>query len=277
MTLVTALANGTARLEHLPTAWRDAELLLLRITGKDRAFLLTHSDTELTPQQQALYEQWLDRRAKHEPIQYITGEQEFYGLALNVTPDVLIPRPETEHLVEALLNRVPRDAPLRIADVGAGSGAIAIAIAHTLPQAILTALDCSQPALAVARQNAERHNLADRIRFLESNLLAAVANEKFDAVVSNPPYVPESEILEPQVRNFEPATALYAGPSGLNIYQRLIPQAWQSLKPQGWLMIEIGHGQQNALASLLTEWNGVEFIRDLQGISRVVCARRPET
>lgn len=276
MTLVTALANGTARLEHLPTAWRDAELLLLRITGKDRAFLLTHPDTELTPQQQALYEQWLDRRAKHEPIQYITGEQEFYGLALNVTPDVLIPRPETEHLVEALLNRVPRDAPLRIADVGAGSGAIAIAIAHTLPQAILTALDCSQPALAVARQNAERHNLADRIRFLESNLLAAVANEKFDAVVSNPPYVPESEILEPQVRNFEPATALYAGPSGLNIYQRLIPQAWQSLKPQGWLMIEIGHGQQNALASLLTEWNGVEFIRDLQGISRVVCARRPE-
>jgi release factor glutamine methyltransferase len=276
MTLVTALANGTARLEHLPTARRDAELLLLRITGEDRAFLLTHPDTELTPQQQALYEQWLDRRAKHEPIQYITGEQEFYGLALNVTPDVLIPRPETEHLVEALLNRIPHSAPLRIADVGTGSGAIAIAIAHTLPQAILTALDCSQPALAVATQNAERHNLADRIRFLESNLLAAVANEKFDVVVSNPPYIPESESLEPQVRNFEPATALYAGPSGLNIYQRLIPQAWQSLKPQGWLMMEIGHGQQNALTNLLTEWNGVEFIRDLQGISRVVCARRPE-
>lgn len=274
MTFSNALAHGTARLEHLPTARRDAELLLRHATGKDRAFLLTHPGTELTSTQQAAYEQWLNRRAQHEPVQYITGEQEFYGLAFHVTPDVLIPRPETENLVEALFNRVPHNAQLRIADVGTGSGAIAIALAHKLPQANLTALDCSQPAVAVAKQNAERHNLTDRIQFIESDLLAAVPNEKFDAIVSNPPYVPEAEILEEQVRNFEPKVALYAGPSGLDIYQRLIPQAWNALKSQGWLLMEIGHGQQEALAALLNQWSEVEFINDLQGIPRVAVARR---
>jgi release factor glutamine methyltransferase len=275
MTLTAALAHGAARLSHLLTARRDAELLLLCATNKDRAFLLTHPDAELTPEQQSSYEQWLSRRAQHEPIQYITGKQEFYGLSLRITPDVLIPRPETEHLVETLLQRVPRNTPLRIADVGTGSGAIAIALTYNLPSVFITALDCSSPALAIAQQNAERHNLANRIEFLESNLLAAVASETFDAIVSNPPYVPDSEILEPQVRNFEPHTALYAGPSGLDIYQRLIPQAWQSLKPQGLLLMEIGHGQRNALAALLANWNAVEFISDLQGIPRVAFARRP--
>jgi release factor glutamine methyltransferase len=275
LTLTTALAHGATRLAHLSAPRRDAELLLLRVTEKDRAYLLTHPNAELTPAQQSIYEQWLARRANHEPIQYITGEQEFYGLALRVTPDVLIPRPETEHLVEALLQRVPHDHPLRIADVGTGSGAIAIALAHKLPHATIIALDNSAAALAIAQQNAERHNLASRIRFLDSDLLDAVADERFDAIVSNLPYVPEEEILEEQVRNFEPHTALYAGPAGLDIYQRLIPQAWQLLKPQGWLMMEIGHGQQNALADLLAEWNEVEFIHDLQGIPRVAIARHP--
>ncbi len=274
MTVSNALAHGTARLEHLPTARRDAELLLLHATGKDRAFLLTLPGTELTSAQQSTYKRWLNRRAQHEPIQYITGEQEFYGLALRITPDVLIPRPETEHLVEALLNRMPHNIELRIADVGTGSGAIAIALAHKLPHVSLAALDCSKPALAVAKQNAERHNLIDRIQFIESDLLAAVPNEKFDAIVSNPPYVPEAEILEEQVRNFEPRIALFAGSSGLEIYQRLIPQAWQMLKPQGWLLMEIGHGQQEALAALLNQWSEVEFINDLQGIPRVAVARR---
>lgn len=267
--------QGTARLEHLPTARRDAELLLLRATGKNRAFLLTHPGAELTAAQQSLYEQWLDRREKQEPIQYIIGEQEFYGLPLQVAPGVLIPRPETEHLVEALLSRVPRSAAIRIVDVGTGSGAIAIAIANSLPQALVTAVDTSATALTIARQNAYRHALASRIRFLESDLLAAVEGENFDAIVSNPPYVPASEILEPQVRDFEPETALYAGPFGLDIYQRLIPQAWQSLNPQGWLLLEIGHGQRDSLAELLRHWSKVEFINDLQGIPRVVCARRP--
>ncbi|MGB0125596.1 MAG: peptide chain release factor N(5)-glutamine methyltransferase [Silvibacterium sp.] len=275
ITLSNALAHGAARLKHLPTARRDAELLLLRATGKDRAFLLTHPDTELSPAQRAAYEQALNRRAKHEPIQYITGEQEFYGLPLHVTPDVLIPRPETEHLIEALLQRVSHNTAFRLADVGTGSGAIAVALAHTLPRALVTALDCSLPALKVAQQNAERHCEANRIRFVKSDLLAAVASEKFDAIVSNPPYVPEREILEAQVRDFEPSTALFAGPSGLDIYQRLIPQAWNSLESQGWLLLEIGHGQREALANLLDQWSDVTFINDLQGIPRVACGRRP--
>jgi release factor glutamine methyltransferase len=275
LTLTTALARGAALLAHLPTARRDAELLLLCATSRDRAFLLTHPDTELTPAQQSIYEQWLGRRAKHEPVQYITGEQEFYGLTLRVTPAVLIPRPETEHLVEALLQRVARDTSLRIADIGTGSGAIAIALANALPRATVTALDVSAPALQIAHENAERHKVADRIRFLESDLLSAVAHEKFDVIVSNPPYIPESEILEPQVRDYEPYAALYAGPSGLDIYQRLIPQAWHALKPQGWLLMEIGHGQRDALAKLLSDWNEVKLTLDLQQIPRVAIARRP--
>lgn len=275
MTFNVALANGAARLEHLVTARRDAELLLIRATGFTRALLLTHPNASLTLEQQSIYEEWLSRRALHEPIQYITSDQEFYGLTLRVTPAVLIPRPETEHLVEALLNRVPQNASLRIADVGTGSGAIAIALACQLRKATITALDNSQPALTIARENAERHKLADRISFLESDLLGAVAEEKFDAVVSNPPYVPESEILEPQVRNFEPHTALYAGPCGLDIYQRLIPQSWGVLSSQGWLLLEIGHEQRDALATLLERWSDVDFINDLQGIPRVAVARRP--
>jgi release factor glutamine methyltransferase len=274
MTLAAALARGAERLQHLPTARGDAELLLRHATGHDRAFLLTHPDAALTPEQRMLYEQWLERRARHEPIQYILGEQEFYGLALRVTPDVLIPRPETEHLVEAALHRLAQDAPIRIADIGTGSGAIAVALAYALPHAAVIALDSSQPALEVARQNAERHLLADRIRVLESDLLTAVAGEKFDAIVSNPPYIADSETLEQQVRDYEPKSALYAGPSGLEVYRRLIPQAWEALNSGGWLLLEIGHGQRDALTALLADWSEVEFVDDLQGISRVACARR---
>lgn len=275
MTFATALNHGSTRLAPISTGRRDAELLLLRATGVDRAYLLTHPDAELTPEQQATYEKWLDRRAKHEPIQYILGEQEFYGLTLRVTPDVLIPRPETEHLVEATLSRVPRNSALKIADIGTGSGAIAIAIAHSLPLASLTALELSPAALAVARQNAECHGVASRIRFLQSDLLAAVQRETFDAIVSNPPYIAEDEVLEEQVRGYEPPNALFAGPAGLDIYRRLIPQAWQALHPGGWLLMEIGHNQRDAVAGLLTAWSEVEFAADLQGIPRVASARRP--
>jgi release factor glutamine methyltransferase len=274
-TLATALANGAARLAHLPCARADAELLLMRAANVDRAFLLTHPDAPLTPEQLTTYNQWIERRAQHEPVQYITSEQEFYGLPLRVTSDVLIPRPETEHLVEAALERLPHNTPLRIADVGTGSGAIAIALAHTLSQASITALDTSPAALAVARHNAEHHHLDNSIRFLESDLLVAVASETFDAIVSNPPYVSELEILAPEVHNFEPHSALFAGCSGLEIYQRLIPQTRQCLAPQGWLFMEIGHGQRDALATLLTGWHDIDFVSDLQGIPRVAIARKP--
>jgi release factor glutamine methyltransferase len=284
MTIREALTTASAQLAadqylHLrDTAARDAELLLLHTLQTPRSTLFAHPDRDLTPTQLALYQTALARRLQHEPIQYIIGQQEFYGLLLNVTPAVLIPRPETELLVESVLKLLPSNNPLRIADIGAGSGAIAIAIATHLPQAELTALDLFPQALAVAHANAERHNVAHRIRFLQSDLLSAVAHEApFEAILSNPPYIPDSDrsTLHPQVRDYEPSTALFAGPTGLDIYRRLIPEAWRMLKPNGLLAMEIGHGQQNPLTALLAGWHNVSFLDDLQQIPRVVIARKP--
>jgi release factor glutamine methyltransferase len=267
---------GAAQLGALPTARRDAELLLMHVLACDRAYLLTHPETQLTAEQYAVYDAWLTRRARHEPIQYIVGQQDFFGLKFRVTPDVLIPRPETEHLVEAALARAGRESALHIADVGTGSGAIAVALAHALPQARITALDISAAALAVAQENADSHGVSDRIRLSESDLLAADTGERFDIIVSNPPYVADHEELEAQVRDYEPASALFAGPEGLDIYRRLIPQAQVALKPGGWLLLEIGHGQRDALDRLLSGWASVSFIADLQGIPRVACAQRTD-
>jgi release factor glutamine methyltransferase len=240
--------------------------------------MVAHPTRELTPGQQTDYERSIARRLRYEPIQYITGQQEFYGLTFNVTPAVLIPRPETEHLVEAVLNLLPKDQPLKIVDVGTGSGAIAIALALHLPLAAMTALDISTEALKIAEANARDHDVAGRIRFLKSDLLTDLGPDPgtLDAVVSNPPYVPESDrdILHPQVRDHEPATALFAGGSGLAIYRRLIPQAHKSLKPNGLLALEIGHGQQEELAALLANWHNVCFLNDLQQIPRVALARK---
>ncbi|HEX4065710.1 MAG TPA: peptide chain release factor N(5)-glutamine methyltransferase [Acidobacteriaceae bacterium] len=277
ITIRAALKQAATRLQPSPAAGRDAELLLMRALKKDRAWLLTHPEDSIDTEQLAQYQNWIERRALHEPIQYIIGEQEFFGLNFRVTRDVLIPRPETEHLVEAALARLPKNAPVRIADVGAGSGAIAVALAHALPQAKIVALDISPPALAIAAGNAKTHDVHDRIEFRESDLIEAVRGERFDAIVSNPPYVPTTEELEIQVRDYEPASALYAGESGLDIYRRLIPQAREALQPNGWLIMEIGHGQRDALADLLREWSSVEFIDDLQGIPRVACARRSDS
>jgi release factor glutamine methyltransferase len=273
-TIREAIKTATTQLHSLPNANKDADLLLMHTLGKDRAWLLTHTNDLIAPEQLVTYQEKIARRATHEPIQYIIGEQEFYGLTLRVTPAVLIPRPETEHLVEAALARLPRTEPIRIADIGTGSGAIAIALAHALPHARITALDISTAALAVAKENATRHNIQDRIDFRESDLLTAVQGEVFDAIVSNPPYVSTNEELEEQVRDYEPATALYAGESGLDIYRRLIPQAHAALKSEGWLMMEIGHGQREAIAELLHNWTAVEFINDLQNIPRVAIAQR---
>jgi release factor glutamine methyltransferase len=283
MTLREALTVAAATLandEHLHgTATRDAELLLLHVLQISRTTLIAHPGRELTPSQRADYETTIARRLHHEPIQYITGQQEFYGLALNVTPAVLIPRPETEHLVEAVLKLLPANRPLKIADIGTGSGAIAIALAIHLPQAEITALDISTEALAVAATNARRHNVASRIQFLRSDLLTDLNHEAgtFDAIVSNPPYIPSTDrtTLHPQVRDHEPPTALFAGEDGLDIYKRLITQAWSALTPNGLLALEIGYSQQTDLINLLTDWHNISFINDLQQIPRVALARRP--
>jgi release factor glutamine methyltransferase len=283
MTLRQALTAASAQLAADPylsdNASRDAELLLLYTLQIPRATLITHPNRELTPGQKTLYETNIARRLRHEPIQYITGQQEFYGLSLHVSPAVLIPRPETEHLVEAVLTRLPTSQPLKIADIGTGSGAIAIALAVHLPAAQITALDISRTALDLATANARIHNVADRIQFLQSDLLSALDHqaETFDAIVSNPPYIPETDrdTLHRQVRDHEPAIALFAGETGLDIYRRLIPQAYNALKPNGLLALEIGYGQQEALASLLATWHNIFFANDLQQIPRVALAQKP--
>ncbi len=258
---------------------RDAEVLLAHILGCGQTALLTHPERPLSLPELARYESFLTRRLASEPMQYITGAQEFFGLLFEVTPDVLIPRPETEQLVEALLERIGPQANARIVntrilDVGTGSGAIAVALAHTLPQSQVTALDLSLAALEVARRNAERHGVSERVRFLHSDLLEAVDSADFDAVVSNPPYVADAEVLERQVSDYEPHSALYAGPTGLEVYERLIPQVRKVLKPEGWLLLEVGFGQSPALLRLLSDWTDVSFQNDLQGIPRVAVARR---
>jgi release factor glutamine methyltransferase len=283
MTLRQAITNAAAELAANPHlsehAHRDAELLLLHTLQISRVTLIAYPDRDISPEQHTLYQAAITRRRQLEPIQYITGEQEFYGLRLHVSPAVLIPRPETEHLVEAVLRLLPANQPVKLVDIGTGSGAIAIALAAHLPLATIIAVDLSLGALAIAGQNAREHNVANRIQFLPSDLLTAVKSHgaTFDAIVSNPPYIPESDrpTLHPQVREHEPASALFAGETGLDIYRRLIPEALSALKSNGTLALEIGHGQQQSLTHLLAGWNDVTFLKDLQQIPRVVLARKP--
>lgn len=259
-------------------AHRDAAMLLQHSLGISRAQLLADPYRALTPEQYASFVVLIERRVANEPIQYITGEQEFFGLPLRVTPAVLIPRPETEHLVEAVLSEHHSSSRVRIVDVGTGSGAIAIALAEHLRSAEIIATDISPSALEIAAENAARNVVGDRIRFVESDLLEAIAaDEPFDAIVSNPPYVAFSDGKEmhPQVRDFEPAIALFATGNGLDIYRRLIPQARVALKTSGLLALEIGHGQRDAVAELLAGWKDVRFIADLQQIPRVALATKP--
>jgi len=261
---------------HPERARRDAELLLTHTLKKNRAWLLAHGDELVSNELLLSYRELLERRGRGEPIQYIIGEAEFYGLPFRVTPDVLIPRPETEHLVEKVIELAGCFERPRIVDIGTGSGAIAVALAQKLTQALITAIDLSKSTLAVARENAER-NRAD-LRFLEGDLLAPVAGEQFEIVVSNPPYVPAADraTLSVEVRDYEPAQALFAGDDGLDVYRRLIPAAFGVLISGGYLVLEIGSGQSPAVTELLTRtgFEQIEFVPDLQEIPRVACARR---
>jgi release factor glutamine methyltransferase len=287
MRLRESLDYGEAQLRtgpHSDRARRDAETLLLHHLGKNRAWLLAHFDDEFAGCRSIGYVALIERRVAGEPIQYITGETEFYGLPFHVTPDVLIPRPETEHLVEkglAIAGQISasRTTTPKILDIGTGSGAIAVALAHHLPAAHIAATDLSASALDLARKNAERNAVADRIRFLEGDLLSPVAGESFDLIVSNPPYVPSTDrnTLSVEVRDHEPALALFAGADGLDIYSRLIPSAFSALTHGGFLLLEIGYGQADAIRALLNEsgFSSIEFVPDLQSIPRVAVGVRP--
>jgi release factor glutamine methyltransferase len=284
------LAEAIAHLTfgpHPERARADAELLLQHALYVNKAWLLAHGDDCLAAQSVARYCELITRRRAGEPIQYITGEAEFLGLPLRVAPGVLIPRPETEHLVEKALEFAAQFVSPRIVDIGTGSGAIAIALAHALPRAEILATDISEVALAMAASNAERNRLAERIRFVRADLLAPVgadivANERglsgFDIVVSNPPYVPEADraSLAVEVRDHEPALALFAGEDGLAVYRRLILDAFGALATDGWLALEIGFGQADSIADLLAAagFRNAAFTPDLQGIPRVASAQR---
>jgi release factor glutamine methyltransferase len=281
VSLASWIADGEKRLRggpHPERARLDAETLLLHLIQRDRAFLIAHSDEDLNAEGAVRYYALVERRLAGEPIQYITGQTEFYGLPFRVDSSVLIPRPETEHLVEKVLSLAEAFPNPRIVDVGTGSGAIAIALAHKLPSASITAIDLSAPALAMAQANAEQNAVTNRIRFLQADLLAPVAGETFHIVVSNPPYVAETDraSLAVEVRDHEPELALFAGDDGLAVYRKLIPQAQAVLVPGGFIALEIGSGQHSAVADLLaaSRFTQIDFTPDLQGIQRVVTALR---
>jgi release factor glutamine methyltransferase len=288
-----ALAAGP----HADRARRDAETLLLHVLRRNApkttlAGLIAHDAEPLSAESAAAFRRSVERRLAGEPIQYITGAAEFYGLELQVNRDVLIPRPETEHLVEAAIELAEREwlarigpgepdiiQPLQIVDVGTGSGAIALALAKGPFFSVITATDISSAALNVARLNAARDGTGDHVRFVLGDLLSPAGPGPFDIIVSNPPYVPESDrnTLDAEVREFEPAQALFAGADGLEVYRRLIPQAYGVLKPGGFLLLEIGYGQREALQGLLETagFAEIRFFDDLQGIPRVAVAQRP--
>jgi release factor glutamine methyltransferase len=298
-----ALNSAVERLTsaQVPSPRMNAELLIMFTLDCDRAYLYAHPERVLTPDEMQRYDEALARRATGVPAQYIAGHQEFWGLDLIVSPAVLIPRPETEHVVEAVLELVlgsstkngldqeqgkrhqqqPRagaPAPhiLRIVDVGTGSGAIALALAKELPTAEIYATDVSPDALEVAQANAARHNLSSRIEFCVADLLAGLPPVAFDFVVSNPPYVGESEedSVQLEVRKFEPRNAVFAGPTGLEVIERLIPQAREALRPGGWLVFEISGTIADRVRHLLSSWAEVEIRNDLQGIARVALAKK---
>jgi len=300
MDIRAALKQGIALLRdaQVPSYTLAAELLLLHVLGRNRTWIYSHPEEQLSASDIERYSALICSRAAGEPTQHLTGKQEFWGLEFEVTSDVLIPRPETEHVIEVALDRLavhevrvghPQKTDgsgLRIADIGTGSGCIAIALAKELPAAALVATDISSAALTVARRNAERHGVANRIDFLECNLLSGLSDSPLatrhspllDLVVSNPPYIGRREAtsLMREVREHEPEVALYGGEEGYQLYPELIAQAAKHLKPSGILVLELGHNSLPAVQLLLDSsiWTSVGVTNDLAGIPRVLAAER---
>jgi release factor glutamine methyltransferase len=277
--LTAAITHLTA--DNVPSPRLNAELLLMFTLACDRAYLFAHPERNLTDDEQTRYQEALAERARGVPAQYITGHQEFWGMDLIVTPAVLIPRPETEHLVETLLALAAdkKSSPgknLRIVDVGTGSGCIALALAKEFPQAEIRAIEVSESALEIARANAARHGLERRVTFHQADLLAGFDLRDFDFVVSNPPYVGESEEdqVQLEVRKFEPRKAVFAGHEGTEVIARLIPQAESALRTGGWLVLEVSGSIAGRVQRLLCAWDEVRAIPDLQSIPRIVQARK---
>ncbi|MHB8484978.1 MAG: peptide chain release factor N(5)-glutamine methyltransferase [Candidatus Acidiferrales bacterium] len=281
-----ALRDAMARMRSAGVASHAlaAELLLMHAMGRDRAWLYAHPEALVDAEDARRYFDLVTQRAAGAPTQYLTGKQEFWGLEFEVTSAVLIPRPETEHIIEVAVERLGKEranASLRIADVGTGSGCIAVALAHEFPRAEIFATDISAAALAVAARNATRHNVAERVHLLECNLLDAFGSERgtFDMIVSNPPYVARDQEaqLQREVRDHEPHEALFCGATGTEIYAPLISQAAELLRSGGLLVLEIGYGALDRVRPLFSDssaWTEIHVANDLAGTPRVISAKR---
>lgn len=253
----------------------DAEVLLSHLLGEARIYLYVHYDQPLEPEELARYRTLVQRRAAGEPVAYIRGVREFMGLSFRVTPAVLVPQPDTETLVGAALERLAPRA--RVADIGTGSGAVALSLAHSLPELSVTAVDVSAAALAVARDNAAALGLSARVAFLEGDLLAPLSGRTFDAIVSNPPYIPSAELarLAREVRR-EPRLALDGGADGLAFYRRLTAESGALLAEGGFLAVEVGRGMAEEVAEMARArgFGAAEIVEDLSGVGRVVVMRK---
>ncbi|MFM9903121.1 MAG: peptide chain release factor N(5)-glutamine methyltransferase [Pyrinomonadaceae bacterium] len=284
MIVAEALRSAAERLRLSQVAEhrREASLLLAFALHKPAVFLIAHPEYELSDNDQTTFEAYVSRRANREPFHYITGHKEFYGLEFEVTPDVLIPRPETEILVEEAIRELKKLKELNelkklaFCEIGVGSGCISVSILHNVPNANAVGIDISEKALAVAKRNSECYGVADRFSLIQCDVFSGVTG-KFDMIVSNPPYIPDADLtdMQKEVRDFEPHNALFAGTDGLDIIRRIIDDAPERLNLGGLLLIEIGFGQAEILRDLFDPniWSKLEFIPDLQGIDRVLKVR----
>lgn len=275
------LASQQLRAASVQNDVLDAQTLLAEALGKDRTYLIVNFNEHLSEELLVKFQRLIARRSAGEPVQYITGHQQFFGLEFEVTPDVLIPRPETELIVEETIRLVEEgkiSAPI-ILDVGTGSGCIAVTLARELEDAQISACDISETALTVARRNAAKHDLADRVRFLNSDLLSAFPEtELADFILSNPPYVAANELptLQSEVRDWEPHTALTDHADGLSLYRRLLKESPSRLKPGGYLICELGYTQSEAVSAMADSevWESPRLLDDLQAIPRTLVLRK---
>lgn len=286
MTIIEAINKATNDLTAagVTDARPDAQVLLAHTIRKDRVWLITHRDDILEDADRRDFADAVRRRTRREPLQHIIGNQEFWGLEFKVTPDVLIPRPETEFIIEAALTTAQdRSSQLRIVDLGTGSGCIATCLAKEFFAAHVIATDASAKALAVARENARNHNVADRIRYLKGDLFDPLKEldirGQIDMIVSNPPYVRAGDLssLQPEVKDYEPVSALVAGPEGTEIAARIIRRAPEYLKKGGALILEMGMGQAEALTTIVRTTGAYRkpgILKDLAGIDRVIVAKK---
>ena len=277
MVVSNALATASVKLTNAGIAQprREAASLLAFVLKKPNSFLIAHPEYELTDNETERFTDSVSRRAGREPFQYITGRQEFWGLDFVVTPDVLIPRPETEILVEAAIGILTGLEDPRFCEIGIGSGCISVSVLNAVASANAVGIDISEAALAVARSNAERHGVLQRIEFRSGDVFSGL-DEQFDLIVSNPPYIPDEDFdaLQAEVRDFEPHSALNGGLGGLEILELVVSGSPRYLKQQGELLLEIGIGQWDRVGAMFDPeiWHSVEHLPDLQGIPRIVRA-----